>query len=80
MVIGTIKLKLNDEIIGECELVANMSVSKNFIYGLGLDLHYYEQYLGKNNSRPCNSSDPVLYCCDDSLQPETKTKETVDCG
>ncbi len=33
-VIGTIKLKLNDEIIGECELVANMSVSKNFIYGI----------------------------------------------
>lgn len=33
-VIGTVKLKLNDEIIGECELVASASVSKNFIYGV----------------------------------------------
>ncbi|MCI8500911.1 MAG: D-alanyl-D-alanine carboxypeptidase [Oscillospiraceae bacterium] len=33
-VIGTVELKLNNETIGKCDLVANMSVSKNFIYGI----------------------------------------------
>lgn len=33
-VIGTLKLKLNDEVIGECNLIAANAVSKNFIYGL----------------------------------------------
>lgn len=33
-VIGTVKLKLNDQIIGQSDLIASMSVSKNFIYGI----------------------------------------------
>ena len=33
-VIGTVKLKLNDQIIGQSDMIASMSVSKNFIYGI----------------------------------------------
>ena len=32
--IGTVQLKLNDEIIGETKVLASAAVSKNFIYGL----------------------------------------------